>query len=398
MMAADFCENLDMEFDIVIIGGGIVGASLAATLKSSGLKLALVESGSLPPLSASLDDWDPRIYAFTPGNVDFLKECGAWQHVDTSRVQQVEEMRVFGDTGAKLNFSAYQLGAPELAYIMESRLIQHALWQDLPRQENLTLLQPAQCAELTWHEEAAHLRLKDGRELKAKLIVGADGRDSWVRHQTNMPEVPTPYHQHGVVANFTTTKAHRGIAYQWFQPDGILAYLPLPGRRISIVWSVSPEKSAELLALTHEEFAARVAAAANHTLGDLQVITPPASFALRVLNLAHLARPRLALIGDAAHNIHPLSGHGVNLGLRDARELAQVLLQRGSLDCGNISLLHRYEQARQGDILSMQLTTDTLKNLFVNDNPVLRTLRNFGLDLTNRVVPLKKMLARHALN
>ncbi|MGE5757495.1 MAG: FAD-dependent monooxygenase, partial [Sideroxydans sp.] len=238
-----------MEFDIVIVGGGIVGASLAAMLKSSGLKLALVESGSLPQLTSSTDDWDPRIYAFTPGNVDFLRECGAWQHVDVSRVQQVEEMRVFGDTGARLNFSAYQLGAPELAFIMESRLIQHALWQDLPRQDNLTLLHPAQCAELSVHENAAVLKLKDGRELKAKLIVGADGRDSWVRHQANMPEVPTPYHQHGVVANFTVSKAHRGIAYQWFQPDGILAYLPLPGRRISIVWSVSPEKSAELLAL-----------------------------------------------------------------------------------------------------------------------------------------------------
>jgi ubiquinone biosynthesis UbiH/UbiF/VisC/COQ6 family hydroxylase len=387
-----------MEFDIVIVGGGIVGASLAAMLKSSGLKLALVESGSLPQLTSSTNDWDPRIYAFTPGNVDFLRECGAWQHVDVSRVQQVEEMRVFGDTGARLNFSAYQLGAPELAFIMESRLIQHALWQDLPRQDSLTLLHPAQCAELSVHEDAAVLKLKDGRELKAKLIVGADGRDSWVRHQANMPEVPTPYHQHGVVANFTTSKAHRGIAYQWFQPDGILAYLPLPGRRISIVWSVSPEKSAELLALTHEEFAARVAAASNHALGELQVITPPASFALRVLNLAHLTKPRLALIGDAAHNIHPLSGHGVNLGLRDARELANVLTQRGELDCGDLHLLHRYEKARQGDIMSMQLTTDTLKHLFVNDNPLLRTLRNVGLAATNQIVPLKKMLARHALN
>jgi len=387
-----------MEFDVIIIGGGIVGASLATALRSSGLKLALVESGSLPRASSSADDWDPRIYAFTPGNVQFLSECGAWQRLDMSRVQQVEEMRVFGDAGAKLHFSAYQLGEPELALILESRLLQQALWQNLNQQENLTLLHPAECAELAWHPDAACLKLKDGREIKAKLIVGADGRDSWVRHQAAMPEVPTPYHQHGVVANFSISKAHRGIAYQWFQPDGILAYLPLPGKRISIVWSVSPEKSAELLALPHETFAARVAEAGKHTLGDLQVITPPASFALRVLNLAHLAKPRLALIGDAAHNIHPLSGHGVNLGLRDARELAKVLTQRGDMDCGDLQLLRRYERARQQDILSMQLTTDTLKNLFVNDNPLLRTLRNAGLAATNKIVPLKKMLARHALS
>jgi len=384
-----------MKFDIVIIGGGLVGASLASALKDSGLRLALVEGQALPSLDS---DWDSRIYAFTPGNVDFLKSCGAWQRLDISRVQLVEEMRVFGDSGAKLNFSAYEIGAPELAFIMESRLLQHALWENLQGQANLTLLQPAQCAEMSVQEDAALLKLKDGREIRAKLIVGADGRDSWARHQAVMPEIPTPYHQHGVVANFSISKAHRGIAYQWFTPEGILALLPLPGKRISIVWSVSPEKSAELLALTPEEFSAQVSAAAKHTLGELHVITAPAAFALRVLNLAHLTKPRLALIGDAAHNVHPLSGQGVNLGLRDVRELTQVLLQRGMLDCGDLGLLRRYEKARQGDIMSMQLTTDTLKHLFVNDNPLLRTLRNIGLNATNKLVPLKKMLVRHALN
>jgi len=172
----------------------------------------------------------------------------------------------------------------------------------------------------------------------------------------------------------------------------------LPGRRISIVWSVTPEKSAELLALSPEELCARVSAASNHTLGELKVITPAAAFALRVLNLAHITKPRLALVGDAAHNVHPLAGQGVNLGLRDARELSQTIMQRGALDCGDMRLLRRYEKARQDDILSMQLTTDALKHLFVNANPVLRTLRNVGMAATNAIVPLKKMLARHALN
>lgn len=393
-----FCKASTMEFDIVIIGGGLVGASLAAALKDSGLKLAVVESGSSPQIPRAEDDWDSRIYAFTPGNAEFLHECGAWQLLDLHRVQPVEEMRVFGDTGARLNFSAYQIGASELAFIMESRLLQDALWQALREQSNLTLFQPAQCSALAWRDEAATLTLKDGRELKAKLIVGADGRDSWVRHQAGMAESPTPYRQHGVVANFNTSRAHRGIAHQWFQPDGILALLPLPGRRVSMVWSVSPEKSAELLALTPPQLCARVAEAASHTLGDLTLVTPPAAFPLRVLNLAHITQPRLALIGDAAHNVHPLAGQGVNLGLRDARELAHILLQRGTQDCGDLHLLHRYEKARQEDILTMQLTTDALKHLFVNGNPLLRTLRNVGLAATNAVTPLKKMLARHALH
>lgn len=387
-----------MEFDIVIVGGGLVGASLAAALKESDLKLALIESAPPPQLPTDPNDWDTRIYAFTPGNAQFLRECGAWQRLDMTRVQPVEEMRVFGDTGAKLTFSAYQLGVPELAFILESRLLQDALWQILRRQDNLTLLYPARCVALQRDEEVARLTLQDGRTLQAKLIVGADGRDSWVRKQAGMLEAPTPYHQQGVVANFTCTKAHRGIAYQWFAEDGILAFLPLPGRRISIVWSVSPENAAELLALTPAELCARVSAASDHTLGELSLITPPAAFPLRVLNLAHITQPRLALIGDAAHNVHPLAGQGVNLGLRDARELARTLCQRSAQDCGNLALLRRYEKARQKDILSMQLTTDALKHLFVNANPLLRTLRNVGLATTNAFAPLKKRLARHALH
>lgn len=405
MMAADFRATYPtMEFDIVIIGGGLVGTSLATALRDSGLSLALIEGEASPPALPAAngnhapEDWDSRIYAITPGNVEFLHECGVWERLDMHRVQQVEEMRVFGDSGTELDFSAYQIGAPELAFILESRSLQHALWQTLQEQSNLALFAPAQCAALAIHPHAACIRLQDGRELRAKLVVGADGCDSWVRQQAGMLEQPTPYHQHGVVANFRCTKAHHGIAYQWFRPDGILALLPLPERRVSMVWSVTPQAAAELLALPTERLCARVACAAQYLLGEMQLITPPAAFPLRVLNLAHLTQARLALIGDAAHNVHPLAGQGVNLGFRDARQLANVLLQRGALECGDPRLLARYEAARRPDILSMQLTTDALKHLFVNTHPLLRVLRNAGLAATNAFTPLKKMLARHALN
>lgn len=387
-----------MDYDVVIIGGGLVGASLAAALRHSGLSLALVEGRPVQPSGeASPDDWDSRIYAISPGCRSFLEQSGAWEFLDAGRVEPVEQMRVFGDGSSELEFSAYQMGAPELACILESRALQEALWQVLRSQDNLELICPARCATLEIAPDAAVLVLEDGRTVRAKLVVGADGRDSWVRNQAGIGAAPVDYRQHGVVANFTTGKPHRGIAWQWFQPDGILALLPLPGNRTSMVWSVSPEKSAELLALTHEELCARVSEASKHTLGELKVITPAAAFPLRLLVLPQISAPRVALVGDAAHNMHPLAGQGVNTGFRDARQLAQVLLERGGFaDCGDAQLLRRYERRRKEDIYSMQATTYGLKHLFNNDDPVLRTLRNAGLNATNHLVPLKKMLMQHA--
>jgi len=386
-----------MEFDVVIIGGGLVGASLATVLKQSGLTLAMVESQSIP--SASNDGWDSRIYAISPGNAEFLAQCGVWQRLDMSRVQAVTAMRVFGDENSEIDFSAFQMGVPELNYILENRLLQQALWQQLHNQDNLTLFLPAHCASLTWQSELSLLKLSDGRELRAKLVVGADGPGSWVRQQAGIQASPSSYDQSGVVANFVAEKPHRGTAFQWFQTHGILALLPLPQQMVSMVWSVNTEISTELLALSPEELCLRVATASQYTLGALKLVTPPAAFPLRSLKLENIIAPRLALVGDAAHNVHPLAGQGVNLGFRDVRALARVLQNRGAQsDCGDTHLLRRYERVRQEDIFTTQLTTDLLQRLFNNSNPLLRNFRNIGLSLTNQFAPLKKMLARHALN
>ena len=389
------------QYDVVIIGGGLVGASLAAALKQSGLSLALVEAAPAPILGdATLhDDWDSRIYAISPGSRRYLEDSGAWALLDQSRIAPVEEMRVFGDIDSKIEFSAYQMGAPELACILENRLLQHALWQILAEQDNLDLIHPARCAALEITEQAAELTLEDGRTISAKLIVGAVGRNSWVRNQAGLNAAPVDYQHHGVVANFTCELPHRGIAHQWFAPDGILALLPLPDNRLSMVWSVTPERSAELMALSNEALCEQVGAASLNTLGKLTVITPAAAFPLRLLTLPHVSAPRVALIGDAAHNMHPLAGQGVNTGFRDARELAEQLLNRGGCtDCGDAQLLRRYDRKRREDIATMQGTTYALKNLFCNDDPVLRSLRNLGLNATNHLVPLKKSLMRHAFN
>jgi ubiquinone biosynthesis UbiH/UbiF/VisC/COQ6 family hydroxylase len=387
-----------MDFDIVIVGAGLVGASLAAALKDSGLHIALVE-GRAPAALRQDDSWDNRIYAINPANARFLDQSGMWSGLDQSRIAPVHEMHVWGDAAAaRLDFSAYEAGVEELAFIAESRLMQDGLWRTVQEQSNLELFCPAACTALEVDDEAAHLSLQDGRTLRAKLIVGADGRDSWVRANAGVEASPRAYGQDGVVANFEIEKPHHNAAYQWFREDGILAWLPLPGNRISIVWSAFDALSQELMALPPDEFCRRVQEAGRSTLGKLRLITPPAAFSLRLLNLEHLVRPRVALIGDAAHNVHPLAGQGVNLGFQDAQQLAQVLLQREpQRDCGDYLLLRRYERARKEDILAMQLVTDGLQKLFNNPDPLLRTLRNTGLSLTNHLGGLKNRLMRHAI-
>ena len=387
-----------MFFDVIIVGGGLVGCSLALSLSAAGLKIALVESGAAGTVAPTAD-WDSRIYALGPGSVDYLKQCGAWQAVDAARTMPVEDMRIVGDDARSgLDFSAYEAGLRELAVIVENRQVQAALWRTLQDYPEVVLHAPAECADLQLDHDAAVLTLGDGRSLRARLVVGADGGNSWVREAAGMTATAQPYGQTAVVANFETDLPHGAIARQWFRRDGILALLPLPGQRVSMVWSTREEHADELMHLPPPELAAQVAAASARQLGELRVINGAAAFPLRLQRVPALIKPRLALVGDAAHNVHPLAGQGVNLGFRDARELTAVLAARGAQrDCGDYYLLRRYERARREDIAAMQLTTDTLQRLFNNEAPLLGAVRNFGLRLANRGGALKNLLVQHAV-
>lgn len=387
-----------MQFDVIVVGTGLVGASFALALHASGLRIALIDTQA-PPASADAGDWDSRIYAISPGSAAFLQDCGAWDLLDAARLCPVEDMQVYGDDArSTLNFGAYSAGMRELAVIVENRELQRALWQALRRAPHVEIIAPAVGQDLSFEAGAVRLALADGRTLSARLIVGADGAQSWVRKQAPMDVEERPYAQTAIVANFATTLPHRGVAAQWFQRDGVLALLPLPGDRVSMVWSTATEHAHQLLALKAAELAAQVTAAAAGQLGELRTITAAAAFPLRIQRVKRLVMPRLALIGDAAHTIHPLAGQGVNLGFRDARELAQVLAARGAQDdCGDFALLRRYERARREDIAAMQFTTDILQRLFNNDNARLAPLRNFGLRLVNRQSALKNLLVRHAV-
>ncbi|MFZ2628795.1 MAG: UbiH/UbiF family hydroxylase [Rugosibacter sp.] len=391
-------DNRGMDFDIVIVGGGLAGLALVAALRRSALSVALVESRA--PVFSAPDDknLDSRVYAISPANARFLEQIGIWQHLDRARMEPVRSMEIRGDGAGRLDFSAYASGVPELAWILESSLMQHELWAMARRQGNLTLLCPAAPQALAFDADVARLTLADGRQLRARLVMAADGADSWARTAAGITVDFKDYGQLGVVANFATAQAHRGTAFQWFRHDGILAWLPLPGNCISMVWSTPQAHGEELLALSPNALCGRVAEAGDHALGALESITPPAAFPLRLMRAPRTVLPRLALIGDAAHTLHPLSGHGVNLGFQDAQALAAVLCAKPAhVDCGDLALLRRFERSRKEQVVMLQTVTDGLQRLFGSRGGPLAGLRNLGLNLTNHLPVVKDILVRYAL-
>jgi 2-polyprenylphenol 6-hydroxylase len=382
-----------MDVDVAIVGGGLAGASLAVALSGSDLRVALIERG---PPRIPAPGWDSRIYALTPASVAFLEGLGAWTNMDSRRVAAIHEMRVFGDDGrSQLEFSSYDAGLPALAATAEAGRLQQALWQLLERQRNFELLCPAVPTRFTRGADRIHIGLDNGKTVAAKLAVGADGADSWLRSAAGMETSDAGYGQLGVVANFAGEHDHRNTAFQWFRRDGVLAWLPLPERRLSIVWSTPEAHARELLALPQAVFCERVAGAGGRTLGGLEPVTAPAVFGLRRLSVANIVQPRIALVGDAAHVVHPLAGQGINLGFGDAHTLADLL--HGAADPGDRLLLRRYERARAEDILALRWVTDGLSRLFASDAPVPGRIRNFGLNLANSNPVIKTLLARHAV-
>lgn len=382
--------------DLIIAGGGLVGLSLARALAGTDLSVALVEAHPAPAPPGT-DSWDNRVYAISPGSAAFLERCGAWARLPRDRLTRVETMRIHGDPETSLEFSAYDAGIRELAWIVEARQLQHALWSAV-REQGMQTCCPAHWTELVVDGDAATLRLGDGTELSARLVVGADGAESRVRAASGITVASRDYRQLGVVAHFSCERPHRGTAFQWFMREGVLALLPLPGDRVSMVWSIPESRGRELLALPAGQLAAEVEAASRGALGGLRLLAPGAAFPLRLQRVTQFTRPRIALAGDAAHNVHPLAGQGVNLGFRDAAALAGVLAQRGlERDCGARALLRRYERARAEDVAATQIMTDGLQKLFNSDAVWLSKAGNLGLGLVGRQPLLKNFLVRHAV-
>jgi ubiquinone biosynthesis UbiH/UbiF/VisC/COQ6 family hydroxylase len=376
-----------VDLDLIVVGGGPVGASLARA--ANGLTVALL-ARERRVVTNSYDRFDARVYALSPGNVRFLRQIGAMPQ----RATPVYAMRIYGDSASHIEFDAYRAGVAELAWIVEDALLQDELWRRL----DVQVAAPPE--EMVIEADRVVLRLAGGRELSTPLVVGADGARSFVRARAGIEASETPYGQSALVANFACERPHANTAYQWFQGGGpVLALLPLPGKHVSMVWSLPATEAARIEALGAEALCSEVLAATRGALGGLSLVTAARSYSLNRLSARRMVAPRVALAGDAAHVIHPLAGQGLNLGLQDARALARVLAQRGRLrDPGDLRLLRRYERSRAEPILAMDTMVDGLYKLFGTRNRLAGRLRNAGLNLTDRIPVLKNLLIRQALH
>jgi 2-octaprenylphenol hydroxylase len=381
-----------LDSDLIIVGGGPVGLALARAVR--GARIAVVTRAAAPVVEGG---FDARVYAISPGNVKFLQGLRAWQGVPAERLTPVHAMRIFGDRpAAAMTFDAYRAGVPELAWTVEDRVLHAALAQSVQVAEDVRVFHGAVAAVDLQPANGARVRLADGSELRGRLVVGADGARSSVREAAGIPARESEYGQTAVVANFRCEQPHQHTAYQWFQAGPVLALLPLPQQRVSMIWSMPAADAERRLALAPDEWCAELERATSGVLGGFAPDTPPRSYPLRRLAARRLVAPRVALVGDAAHVIHPLAGQGLNVGLQDARELAQVLCRRApQQDPGDLALLRRYERVRAEPILAMDFLVDGLFRMF--GAPAAARLRNAGLNLTGRLPVLKNLLMRHAM-
>jgi 2-octaprenylphenol hydroxylase len=388
-------------FDVIIVGGGLVGSTLAAALGGSRLRVLLLDRDEPPadgPLPAA---YELRVSAVTRASERIFRGVGAWEGMRRRRVSPFTAMQVWDAVGGgAVHFDAADLGEETLGHIIENGVIRAALLERLPLHENLRIAFGSAPEGLAFSDELARLRLAGGVEVAGRLLVAADGAQSWVREQACIDTGGWDYGHHALVATVRSAAPHQQTAWQRFLPGGPLAFLPLPEpHTCSIVWSAAPQEVTRLQGLDEAAFAAELESAFDGRLGAVEAVGPRAVFPLRLRHARHYVLPRLALIGDAAHTIHPLAGQGVNLGLLDAAALAEVLVagaQRGR-DPGDLALLRRYERWRKGHNLLMIAAMEGFKQLFGTQFPPLPWLRRVGMHGVDAAAPLKALLMRRAM-
>jgi 2-octaprenylphenol hydroxylase len=385
--------------DIIIVGGGMVGACMALAAAREGFQVTLLEPRQ-PSLDWPGDDFDIRVSALTRTSETILRNLDVWSGMQERRVTAYENMHVWDRKGfGEIHFTAEDVGAPNLGHIVENRVIVAGLWEQINQHANITHVADFAIVSIERDGDQTNLISSHDDVLTASLVIGADGARSSVRELVGLTTSTSSYDQEGVVCTVKAEQGNASTAWQRFMPSGPLALLPMNEDHFSIVWSTSPEHAQSLVNSTEESFNQELTQASENVCGMLRVIGDRAAFPLRKLKAERYVVDGVALIGDAAHVIHPLAGQGVNLGILDAAMLIDELIEarahRESI--GGMGVLRRYERARKGHNLAVQSAMDGFKHLFSNNNPALTLLRNVGLGVAHHISPLRRQFERVAL-
>ena len=402
----------EIESEVLIVGGGMVGLTLGCTLAGAGVPVVVLERQALADTIE--DAFDGRASAIAQGSRQALDAAGLWAGM-APQAQPILDIRVsdgqLGSTGLWdgaapffLHYDHREVGDLPLGYIVENRAIRLALNAAAAQVPALTVLAPAALETLDRDPAGVEARLADGRRIRAQLAIGAEGRRSRLRNEAGIRCAEWSYPQTGIVCTIAHEEPHHGVAHEHFLPAGPFAVLPMvdddQGRhRSSIVWTERRDLVEAMLALDDAAFSAEMQRRFGDSLGRIRLLGRRWSYPLSLLHAERYIDRRLALVGDAAHGIHPIAGQGLNLGLRDVAALAETLVdaRRLGLDLGGGPVLARYQRWRRFDTVVLTVVTDALNRLFSNDIGPLRLARDLGLAAVGRIAPLKRLLMRHAM-
>ena len=386
------------KFDVVIVGGGMVGSAVACSLGNSSLKVAVIESTSPQAFSPEQAN-DLRVSALSIASKNILETVGAWDGIVARRFCPFKRMRVW-ETAGDTEFCSDDINYPELGYIVENRITQLALLDRLQEFDNIELICPSTITKINYSiGEDSLLELEDGRQLSTKVLVAADGGQSRVRQVVGLGVTSWDYKQHALVIYIETAYEQQDITWQRFLPSGPQAFLPLTGHYGSIVWYNSPDEVKRLKSLSYDELKDELQRAFPDCLGLVNNVLGVASFPLKRQHAQNYVKPGVVLVGDAAHMINPLAGQGVNIGLLDAAALGEVLIDaaKNGLALGDLSVLRRYEQLRRNENLKMMTVMDVFYQVFSNEILPIKLIRNLGLGLAERLLPAKNKVMRSAM-
>ena len=382
--------------DVVVVGAGIVGLTLANLLAKQGRSIAIVDRSEVEVFKDN-QDYQSRVTAVSPGSQAIFEYVGAWSAMQSKRVSPFTDMHVWDEKGnSNIHFNANDLQRNNLGHIVENVVIQASLHENLQQQSDVEWFLPEQISKVITFQDHAELELVSGSVISAKLVVGADGGRSTVRNLTEIAYTEKSYQQMGLVALVETEHPHENTAWQRFLSTGPLALLPLNNGQCSIVWSVSEDYADELMKLNEHELANALTQASNMQLGKITLKSNCVAYPLVSGQADSMVQSRIALVGDAAHALHPLAGQGANLGFTDAAVLADVL-EHAKRDIGSLKVLRKYERARVGETQIMQSAMDTFVAAFGSSNAKIVKARNVALRTADSIQPVKKFFMKHAM-